>query len=289
VLTVLAILGVLAVLFVAAAVATREGPLLADAPPDLADVELPDGPLQPEDLRAVRFALAVRGYRMDEVDRVIDRAATELAQRDQRITELEGTTGRVPVAAAAEQAAEQVATAEPAADEPIVPVEPAAPIVPTEPPLETPPVRPEPQPPAQPVEPAEPAPAPTEPDDPTEPDEPAEPPAPAEPLTPAESDEPPAPDPELPPEPAAPAPASAEPDSVVAVTADAPAREPVASLLTDDEAPETTDVDPSEPPPPPPVKVAVVRTEIAPLPEAIPGVAGDAAASDPEPNEEPAR
>ena len=81
-LTVLSILGVLAVLFVAAAVATREGPVLVDAPVDLADVDLPAGPLQPEDLRAVRFALAVRGYRMDEVDRVIERAASELADRD---------------------------------------------------------------------------------------------------------------------------------------------------------------------------------------------------------------
>jgi DivIVA domain-containing protein len=88
VLTVLSILGVLAVLFVAAAVATREGPVLADAPVDAADVQLPDGPLQPEDLRAVRFALAVRGYRMDEVDRVIERAATELATRDERIAAL---------------------------------------------------------------------------------------------------------------------------------------------------------------------------------------------------------
>jgi DivIVA domain-containing protein len=89
VLTVLSILGVLAVLFVAAAVATREGPILADAPVDMADVELPDGPLQPEDLRAVRFALAIRGYRMDEVDRVIERAASELAERDARIADLE--------------------------------------------------------------------------------------------------------------------------------------------------------------------------------------------------------
>ena len=90
-LTVLSILGVLAVLFIAAAVATREGPILADAPPDIADVDLPAGPLQPEDLRAVRFALAVRGYRMDEVDRVIERAATELAERDERILALQRT------------------------------------------------------------------------------------------------------------------------------------------------------------------------------------------------------
>jgi DivIVA domain-containing protein len=88
VLTVLSILGVLAVLFVAAAVATREGPILLDAPADIADVVLPPGPLQPEDLNSVRFGLAIRGYRMDEVDRVLERAASEIGERDARIAEL---------------------------------------------------------------------------------------------------------------------------------------------------------------------------------------------------------
>lgn len=87
-LTVLSILGVLAVLFAAAAVATREGPILADAPADIADVVLPPGPLQPEDLNSVRFGLAIRGYRMDQVDRVLERAAAEIGERDARIAEL---------------------------------------------------------------------------------------------------------------------------------------------------------------------------------------------------------
>jgi DivIVA domain-containing protein len=88
VLTVLSILGVLAVLFAAAAVATREGPILAEAPADIADVVLPPGPLQPEDLHSIRFGLAIRGYRMDEVDRVLERAAAEIGERDARIAEL---------------------------------------------------------------------------------------------------------------------------------------------------------------------------------------------------------
>jgi len=84
-LTVLAALGVLIVIFVAAVVATREGGELGDAPGDVADVGLPGGPLQPEDVHAVRFGVTVRGYRMSEVDEVLERVARELADRDERI------------------------------------------------------------------------------------------------------------------------------------------------------------------------------------------------------------
>ncbi|QCC76679.1 DivIVA domain-containing protein [Nocardioides daphniae] len=47
----------------------------------------PDAPLEPRDLRDVRFSLAVRGYRMDEVDALLDRLAAEWEQRDARRTE----------------------------------------------------------------------------------------------------------------------------------------------------------------------------------------------------------
>ena len=87
--TVLALLGVLAVLFVAAVLSTREGPILADAPADVADLPLPDGPLQPEDVGRLRFSLAPRGYRMAEVDTALERLAAELADRDRRIALLE--------------------------------------------------------------------------------------------------------------------------------------------------------------------------------------------------------
>src|SRR4051812_40981701 len=36
------------------------------------------GPLRVEDLRGVRFSLAFRGYRMSEVDALLDRVAREL-------------------------------------------------------------------------------------------------------------------------------------------------------------------------------------------------------------------
>lgn len=93
--TVLGVLGVLAVLFAAAVLATREGPVLAEAPPDAADTGLPPAPLAPEDLSSVRFDLALRGYRMSQVDEVLDRLAAELRARDERIAALEAVPGRL--------------------------------------------------------------------------------------------------------------------------------------------------------------------------------------------------
>lgn len=90
VLTVLEVLAVLAVLFGAAVVATREGPILRDAHRDAPDLSLPAGPLQPCDVGEVRFTMALRGYRMREVDAVLERLATELATRDARIAALGG-------------------------------------------------------------------------------------------------------------------------------------------------------------------------------------------------------
>lgn len=87
--TVLAVLGVLVVVFVAALVGTRDGEILVDAPRDRADLDLPaDGPVRADDLDRVRFGMALRGYRMSEVDDLLDRVAAELRERDERIREL---------------------------------------------------------------------------------------------------------------------------------------------------------------------------------------------------------
>ncbi|WP_298806231.1 DivIVA domain-containing protein [uncultured Pseudokineococcus sp.] len=50
---------------------------------------LPEGPLRAEDVDGVRFSLGLRGYRMDEVDAVLDRVRDEVAERDARLAELE--------------------------------------------------------------------------------------------------------------------------------------------------------------------------------------------------------
>jgi DivIVA domain-containing protein len=77
-----------AVLFGVAAVAAGRGDFLAEAPRDAADSGFSaDGPLEAADLADVRFPMALRGYRMAEVDEALARLADELADRDQRIAQ----------------------------------------------------------------------------------------------------------------------------------------------------------------------------------------------------------
>jgi DivIVA domain-containing protein len=58
---------------------------------DRPDLALPkDSLLARTDVDRVRFSVGVRGYRMDEVDDVLDRLAQEIESRERRIAELEG-------------------------------------------------------------------------------------------------------------------------------------------------------------------------------------------------------
>lgn len=80
----------LLVLVVAVAVvASGRGTALADVEPDRPPVGLPPEPLTADDLHEVRLPTALRGYRMQEVDEVLDRLALELRARDARIAQLE--------------------------------------------------------------------------------------------------------------------------------------------------------------------------------------------------------
>ncbi len=67
----------------------RDQPVLPDEPPIAAPSTWP-GPdaLTPGALVEVGFPVVLRGYRMDEVDRVLDDASVALAQRDARIEAL---------------------------------------------------------------------------------------------------------------------------------------------------------------------------------------------------------
>ncbi|WP_324612862.1 DivIVA domain-containing protein [Streptomyces specialis] len=65
------------------------GGLAGAEPGRLADPLPMDRPGGPSDVVRVRLPVAPRGYRMAEVDDVLDRLAAELAERDARITELE--------------------------------------------------------------------------------------------------------------------------------------------------------------------------------------------------------
>lgn len=65
-----------------AMVASGRGGSMAPAYDDRPDLGLPaDRPLEARDLRTVRFPLALRGYRMSDVDTLLARLATELEDR----------------------------------------------------------------------------------------------------------------------------------------------------------------------------------------------------------------
>lgn len=61
-----------------AMIAAGRGGAMDVAYDDRPDLALPtEGPISAEDLRTVRFPLAVRGYRMSEVDALLARLASE--------------------------------------------------------------------------------------------------------------------------------------------------------------------------------------------------------------------
>jgi DivIVA domain-containing protein len=75
-----------AAFFGLAVVVFGRGEELPPLPPGATPTRLPAGEIDGDDVRQLRFQQAVRGYRMDEVDWVLDRLADELdragAQRD---------------------------------------------------------------------------------------------------------------------------------------------------------------------------------------------------------------
>ena len=71
-----------------AVVAAGKGTPLAEVYDDRPDAVVPaGGPLGAEDLRRVRFSIALRGYRMSEVDALLDRLAREREEASQAADE----------------------------------------------------------------------------------------------------------------------------------------------------------------------------------------------------------
>jgi DivIVA domain-containing protein len=77
-----------------AVLAAGWGTGMASVYDDRPDVLVPgDRMLQGDDVRRLRFSTAFRGYRMDEVDALLDRLAAELDARDRADIET-GSPGR---------------------------------------------------------------------------------------------------------------------------------------------------------------------------------------------------
>jgi DivIVA domain-containing protein len=80
---------VAAVVFLLASVLFGRGEELPPLPPGASPTRLPESDIEAEDLRAVRFQQVVRGYKMSEVDWVLDRVGAELDALRARVAELE--------------------------------------------------------------------------------------------------------------------------------------------------------------------------------------------------------
>ena len=109
------------VVFAVAAVAAGYGGAVTRFSPDWPGRPLPEGrPLRADDIAAARFSVAFRGYRMSEVDAVLDRLGWEIAARDARIEELTGRPYDGPIAPGAEFPAlpAEYGAAEPFTDRP---------------------------------------------------------------------------------------------------------------------------------------------------------------------------
>jgi DivIVA domain-containing protein len=86
----LLLLAALAVLAAIAVVAAGPGGSLDTLSPDRSPLgELPVDDVDGAAVEGLRFTVAFRGYRMDEVDTVLARLAGELDARDRRIADLE--------------------------------------------------------------------------------------------------------------------------------------------------------------------------------------------------------
>ena len=93
----LIVVAVAAAVFGLAAAVFGRGEELAPLAPGATPTRLPVGTIEGDDVRGLRFQQAVRGYRMAEVDWVLERLADELdrtgTERDDlraRLAELEG-------------------------------------------------------------------------------------------------------------------------------------------------------------------------------------------------------
>jgi len=63
---------------------------VANLPPVLLPAEV-----EPSDVDRLRFAVGLRGYRMDQVDQVLDELRDQLAARDRQIADLGAELGRL--------------------------------------------------------------------------------------------------------------------------------------------------------------------------------------------------
>ncbi len=84
---------VAAAVYLLAAFVFGRGERLAPLPPRASPTRLPAEGVRGDDLRAVRFQPVLRGYKMSDVDWVVDRLADEVDELHARLAALESAAG----------------------------------------------------------------------------------------------------------------------------------------------------------------------------------------------------
>jgi DivIVA domain-containing protein len=90
----IAVVAVAALGVAAMAAAGGMGEMSKDPVHDTYRQDLPERPLGPEDIRRLRFGVALRGYAMAQVDDVLERLAREIAEKDATIAALTAGDGQ---------------------------------------------------------------------------------------------------------------------------------------------------------------------------------------------------
>jgi DivIVA domain-containing protein len=110
------VVGVLVIgglLFLGASLLLGRGETQPPADLDRSPVELPDDrPVTADDVRALRISAAFRGYRMSEVDWLLDQFALVLEERDVEIADLTARLAPHPPKAATKQDDDSAAAAD---------------------------------------------------------------------------------------------------------------------------------------------------------------------------------
>lgn len=81
---------VAAVVFLVASMVFGRGEELEPLPPGVSPTRLPERDITGEDIAQVQFQPVLRGYKMSDVDWVLQRLATEVDELRARVSELEG-------------------------------------------------------------------------------------------------------------------------------------------------------------------------------------------------------
>ncbi|MEJ7649097.1 MAG: DivIVA domain-containing protein [Nakamurella sp.] len=84
------------VVFLVAVLVFGRGEQMAPLPARTSPAELPESGVRPENIRTLRFAVAVRGYRMSDVDWSLEKVAEEVEQLRAEVSRLGGDPDRLP-------------------------------------------------------------------------------------------------------------------------------------------------------------------------------------------------